>query len=182
MKKPNPTAWIQLANGERYNFLTPTDKALTLQVVAHALGNICRFTGHCSKFYSVAEHSVHVSRIVPKQHALAGLVHDAQECIVGDCNRPLKNELPGYKAIEDANWKVFARFFGVAYELPKEVKLADNQMLLAEYQQIMVRNPKNPWNATWLDGVYAAPVKVQCWSPTRARREFIKRFHEIVGK
>ncbi len=58
--------------------------------LAHSLSNICRFTGHVRAFYSVAEHSVLVSRIVPPQHALAGLVHDLHEALVTDVASPVK--------------------------------------------------------------------------------------------
>ena len=43
---------IQLSSGRKFNFEHPTP--LTLDEIASALSKICRFTGQCEPFYSVA--------------------------------------------------------------------------------------------------------------------------------
>ena len=90
-------------------FVDPLDmKAddIVLEDIAHALANICRFTGHCSRFYSVAEHSLNVMNIIssmnyPRTIKLAALLHDASEAYLCDLARPLK-ERPEFQFYRDA--------------------------------------------------------------------------------
>jgi hypothetical protein len=60
--------------------------------IAWALGHINRFTGHAGA-YTVADHSVIVSHLVPPQYAPRALLHDAAEAYLGDLSRPLKEAL-----------------------------------------------------------------------------------------
>ena len=53
--------FIQTYSGIEFYPLDPRIEEVKLLDIAHALSNICRFTGHCNEFYSVAQHSVLVS-------------------------------------------------------------------------------------------------------------------------
>lgn len=69
--------------------------APTIEEIAHALAQINRFTGHASRPYSVAEHSLLVATIAEGEGAspvqqLAALLHDAHEAYVGDLSSPAK--------------------------------------------------------------------------------------------
>lgn len=69
--------------------------APTIEEIAHALAQINRFTGHASRPYSVAEHSLLVATIAAHEDAspvaqLAALLHDAHEAYVGDVSSPAK--------------------------------------------------------------------------------------------
>jgi len=143
--------------------------------IAHALSNICRFTGHCRAFYSVAEHSVHVSRIVPRDMALIGLLHDAPEAFVGDVAKPLKELLPDYRRIEARIEEAVFAHFGLPLPLPDPVKAADRAMLRAEQAQAM--NSNDAWHHT--HGERPAPIRLRFWEPDEAYRQFVWRFNEL---
>lgn len=167
--------WQQVFTGIQFWPLDPRAEEVDIRDIAHALSMQCRYAGHCERFYSVAEHSVHVSRIVPPELALVGLLHDATEAYCIDVPRPLKPSLTGYKAIEDRIWLAIAERFGLDPIMPQAIKDADNAVLLAEAAQIMKPHPM-PWCVPG----DAADVEIGCWSPKRSEVAFLGRFYELV--
>lgn len=86
--------WIATYGGRHFHPLDPRPEDIDLVDIAHALGNLCRFTGHTREFYSVAQHSVLVSQSLSGESLdvqLWGLLHDAAEAYIGDISKPLKD-------------------------------------------------------------------------------------------
>ena len=166
---------IQLASGTYFDFERPLLGPEALSDIAHALSNLCRFTGHTSQFYSVAEHSVHVSHLVPPAMALVALMHDAPEAFIGDVAKPLKELLPDYKRIEDRIEAAVFAHFNLPLPLPAAVKEADRVMLATEQAQAM--HSADIWRHT--HGKKAAQIKLHFWSPDEAFRQFIWRFRDL---
>lgn len=77
------------------------DNDYHLDDIATSLAKQCRFNGHCDGFYSVAEHAILVSRLVPSYLALPALLHDAAEAYLGDLITPLKRQCPNYERLEN---------------------------------------------------------------------------------
>ena len=101
---------IRLGSGAEFDLLDPWNSEFTLEDVANALGKICRYSGQCSGFYSVAEHSLLVSQEAVG-FELEALMHDAAEAFLGDVTRPLKQLLPQYKEIErNVEMAIYSRF------------------------------------------------------------------------
>ena len=170
---------IFTAGGQYFDFLQPDTCVFGLHEVAHALSNICRFTGHVRTFYSVAQHSVLVSHLVPSEHALAGLLHDAAEAFIGDVSRPLKELLPDYKVIEKrVEAVVFARF-GLPAELPPEVTHADIRLLATERRDLMPKHA-SAWEV--LRGHPPLDTVIRPLEPKAAYNAFRLRFVQITGR
>ena len=168
---------ISTLSGRFFDLLKPEDYAYDIEEIAEALSNLCRYTGHVSKFYSVAEHSVLVSRIVPEPLALCGLLHDASEAFVGDVSSPLKKLLPDYRAIEDGIQGAIAKHFGIPFPFPHEIHEGDKRMYWRERIDIA----PGPRDKLWHQDL-AATRKVQAsgMTPVHAKRFFLKRYKEIT--
>ncbi len=85
--------WIQTFTGRRFWPLGARAGDVDVRDIAHALALKCRFNGHCRVFYSVAEHSVRVSRVMEvggRKMAMWGLMHDAAEAYLADLGGPIK--------------------------------------------------------------------------------------------
>ena len=166
---------IMLHSGAWFDFCAPADSAFTIEDVAQGLANICRYSGQCSSFYSVAEHSLLVSEVAAG-FEFEALLHDAAEAFMGDITRPLKQMLPEYKRIErEVETAIFERF-GIPSPLPIEVKSADLRVLAAEQRQIM---PKGTDGWVRFQKVVPAAVFVRHLTPDQAKEAFLSRYEEL---
>lgn len=173
---------IQVLSGGRFDLLDPRPEDVNLTDIAHALAQLCRFTGHCRPFYSVGQHCLMVSRLVPPELALQGLLHDAAEAYVGDVSRPLKNVLdevaPGVlKEIETRVEQAIFTRFDVAWPMDPAVKLADNVALATEKRDVM-RGGTEPWH----NMPDPLPDPIVALSPVQVIHDYAMRFIELGGE
>lgn len=166
-----------LASGKWFDLLDPWNSEFSICDIAQGLANICRYSGQCRHFYSVAEHSIHVSDTVD-MFKLEALLHDAAEAFLGDITRPLKLLLPQYKEIEaSVEAAIYARF-GLDSASKPAVKQADLQVLAAEQSQVMPAGT-DYWAAG--SGIQKADIRVEFMSPVVARDRFMARYCELTN-
>lgn len=168
--------WIQTYSGLKFDVMKPDIKAISLIDIAHALGHICRFTGHSVHFYSVAQHSNIVSLMFPtgSNESKWGLMHDAAEAYIQDVARPVKQYLDTYREMEERILEVIAKKFGLELPIPKVVLSMDDRVLMAEAEQLMCGDISE-----WYTVAIPADVEITPLSSTQAEKEFLFRFYEI---
>lgn len=173
-------SWIRTFKGKKFYPLDPAVEDIEIEDIAHALSNLCRFTGHCEAFYSVAEHSVRVARWLEENghadQALVGLLHDATEAYLNDVSTPIKltKTFYGYRAAEDRLWRAIARRFGVPVEMETIVKVADRVLLVTEARDLLT-------NTEGFEEYGVEPIKkkIEPWDPSEAKDAFLQAFRRL---
>lgn len=170
--------WIQTFTGRQFWPLDPHPDDIDIADIAHALAHDCRYGGHCRRFYSVAEHSVLLSRAVAPEFRLAALMHDSPEGYLRDLVRPVKRTMPAYRTAESAVWRAICARFEIDPDLPDAVHEADNRILVDERNQNMAPPPA-PWSAC--ERVEPLGVTLRCWPPGEAEFWFLTEFDHLTA-
>lgn len=175
--------YIETVSGKRFYFLDPKPDMIDIEDIAHALSMNCRYTGHCSKFYSVAEHSVLVSHLLKGTGMeLAGLLHDASEAYIADIAKPVKMHLPDYDQMEDKVLAAIFNKYGLEYPMHPAVKHCDTVMLSTE-AHFLIPSRGDTWGM-WKyvkRPPVAAGIKPSCLEPKVARAVFLERYIELCN-
>lgn len=167
--------WIRTYSGGKFDFANPNPDDIHIRDIAHALSHTARFSGHTFLPYSVAQHSVLVSKSLTSDYQLAGLLHDATEAYMCDIPRTLKQMLPDYQAIEARVGEVIAAKFGFEWPLPSWVKHADNVTLRWEMRDLL------PESQEWQTWNHELPrERVTPWRPKVAEIEFMFQFNKLT--
>lgn len=180
--------WIQTFSGRKFYPLNPSPGDVRIDDIARALSMMCRYNGHVARFYSVAEHSVRVSRIVYErtgdtQLALWGLLHDASEAYLNDITRPVKHQpaLAEYRRIEKLLQATICKMFGLPEQEPIAVTEVDYEILGTEAYQL--KQPIHPdWAKASPTGTLPAPLPIGPlgWSPALAEGAFLHQFRKLT--
>lgn len=170
-------SFIQTLSGKHFDYLNAQTDDVDIEDIATALSNICRFAGHLPEFYSVAQHSVLCSQIVPPEYAFEALMHDAAEAYCQDIPAPLKRLLPDYRRIESLVDDLIRSKFGLPLHQSDLVKYADLTMLATERRDLEL-DDGTPWLI--LEGVPASDlIQVVPLRPGQAYGLFMNRFNEL---
>lgn len=172
-------SYISTFTGKHFDFINITMDDIYIEDIAQGLSNECRFAGQISQFYSVAQHSVYVSQIVPPEYALEALLHDASEAYCKDLPSPLKALLPEYKEIESRVQQIITNKWNLPTSLSDVVHYADLTMLATERRDLEV-DGDNFWPI--LEGIPPSDlVTINPLLPVQARAMFIHRYNQLSG-
>lgn len=159
--------FILTYTGKVFSFNCVTMDHIDICDIAHALSQLCRYTGHTNMFYSVAQHSLLVSEKMPGGPAdkLCGLLHDGAEAYTNDLASPLKRWMDEagccgsvYGSLQDSITAMIYNKFGVT-TIPPDVRLYDMAAGVFEAEGFLGLNEEELEQ-------YSFPVEVRgLWQP-----------------
>jgi 5'-deoxynucleotidase YfbR-like HD superfamily hydrolase len=120
-----------MLSGRRLDLLDPSPLDIEIDDIAHGLARVARWNGQTSgpHIFSVAQHTLLVDAVARRQNgsidrrlALAILLHDAPEFVIGDMITPFKAVIgDGYKSVEQRLQSAINLRFGLPPALPADV-------------------------------------------------------------
>lgn len=169
--------WIATYAGAKFFPFDPKVEEVNFTDIGHALSNLCRFGGHCSAFYSVAQHSVLVSMMSPPDVALWSLVHDSSEAYLADIPSPLKKlpEFEPYRRAEKRVMEVICDALNLPHEEPKIVKLIDKRILATEARDLTFTA-----GFGWSMNAEPYDFHIKPWTPDHARVRFMSTLDKLM--
>lgn len=173
------TNMLILRSRNQFDPLYPEKCKYDIGDIAHALSMQCRFGGHTSEFYSVAQHCVLVSKYCDPKDALWGLLHDASEAFLVDLPRPIKYATSvgaEYRKLEKRVQKAICDHFHLPEDEPCSVKLADQRVGLTEMQKYF---PGVELHFEKDEGPIVQPEGMYGWGQEYAKEMYLQRFLEV---
>ena len=170
--------------GGSFNFEDPKPEMINIEDIAKSLSCICRYTGHCNNFYSVAQHSILMANLTEFDGMgtpLQRLLHDSAEAYLGDITTPLKSNLyygeQKIKTLEKRILKVIGKALHVDLSTYLDT-IADRIMMATEVEYLM--NPKSRaiFNKC-LVGVNPLKYVIEPWDWTAAYELFLQSYYEL---
>jgi len=170
------------------NVFGPTQfgvREVRMSDIMDGLSKICRYNGQVNEFYSVAEHSVLVSRIAElmgdEEAILPALFHDAHETYSGDLPTPHKAMVRGLAQFEEG-YELTVR---AALELPGPDdpvwdRVAEYDSMILHRELAVLRRDNLPhWYDPQVEGTVPAGVQPVGFEWREARAMFRARLHDL---
>ena len=182
--------WMHTSLGGQFWPEDPQPDDIRISDIANGLALDCRYggQGRVDRFYSVAEHSVHMAEYVERQlhwhpdEVMATLLHDAAEGYLNDLNRAVKHAVgESYTVLEESIGDLILIKYGCsdAYARKKDqIKAVDCSMVPLEKEAIM--RHQRPW--AYDDFEPLQGVKIKCMDPRSAKISFLATWERIRGK
>lgn len=176
--------WIQsYAHGLAVEPFDLQPDQIEIADIAHALTNLCRYTGHVREFYSVATHSIAVMFLADAQSMsprvqLWALLHDAGEAYLSDIAAPLKRHpiFAGYRALEKEIDERIRSRFGCALSESEIAAVRElDRALLAPEKETLLKAPPRPWFP--IPQVYGAHAAFERARHLRGDTAALYRYH-----
>jgi hypothetical protein len=149
--------WMQVYPAHKFFPNSIYLEDIHLESIVWALPHLCRYGGHCNRFYSVMQHSILIARYLESigqsdEVCIKGLYHDGSEGYLVDMPRPIKPLIPEYYTIEHKIQEPMFMKLGLSAEIPAIVKSADSLILYDEGISLF-DHPIEDWPYHWKPGI-----------------------------
>ncbi len=172
-------SYLSTCSGKRFCLQAPDAAQIDIKDIAHGLAYQCCYNGQTSHFYSLAQHSLLVASLVPAQHRLAALLHDAAAAYFGGMAWSLRQLLPDYSALEKRILAAVGEKFSVTDFNASAIRRAHLIILTTEQRDVYPGTGSTPL----LTGSSAPiPRRIDFMSPEEAKYQFLERFFELTRK
>ncbi len=176
-----PDRYFRTYTGKHVHALCPSPDEIDIEDIAHALSQMCRFLGHTDGFCTIAQHSVLVSELVPREDALWGLLHDASEAYLCDLPSPIKcdTEMSFYRAAENRLMLAICKRFGLQPQMPRSVIAADRLALATEFRDVTTVDDPD-WILAECGVAPLSDLIIIPWPSIVAEDRFLRRFWDLA--
>ena len=191
-----PRAWQRMLSGRRLDLLDPSPLDIEIEDIAHGLARVARWNGqtHGDHIFSVAQHSLFVEGLahqlredVPARTALAILLHDAAEYVIGDIISPLKVVLgDGYKGTEARILSAVMVRFGLPAAMKRDVASLSKQadIIAAHHEAVSLAGFAEREAQRYFGPpvMLSTPLRAMLtpWPAKEAEARFLERFNRLI--
>lgn len=173
---------IKTNSGIMIDPIRPRQELIVIEDIAHALSMLCRANGHFREFHSVGQHCINCMREAQargysRRVQLACLLHDGSEAYLSDVTRPVKEELPVYRTIEEPlQDMIWEKWLGspLTEEEDRQVFAIDDAVLYYEFLHFMDTKLWEPAPV-----LQSKPV-FEFTGFTETKQAFLSLFHSLI--
>jgi len=168
-------------SGRQFTVFDPDIEVIDIVDIGHALSLLCRGNGHVKHFYSVAQHCLNCvaeakARGYSSRIQLACLLHDATEAYMADLIRPIKNEIPLYREIENKLQMVIFKKYGID-DLVDDVHWKEIDDIMCDYDVQYLLNEKGVVKIT---PIIEPDIELHLCSEIEQR--YVECFEELISE
>lgn len=164
-------------SGRKIDYLSPEPTQFDVSDIARGMANTARFSGQALHYYSVAQHCLLVSRLVPAEHEQEAMLFGAAKAYCGDLAIGLKAMLPDYTLlVRNVDAAIRAQFM-LPLD-PSDCVEAANRMILAAAK----RDLMHPDGTGWPSGLPHYRHKIIAVNSDRAYGMWSARWLELCGR
>lgn len=181
---PKDTSF-EMVFGGMFDPFNPDPAKIDMETIALVLSNNCRFNGHVLEFYSIAQHSVLVAHLSPRDIVTQqmALLHDADEVFgIPDLITQVKKEFPQIKAVQARIGAAVEARFKLEPSAHLRIKPADRQALLLEKDRLKRQKNAAHWKQWSAGQEMPDGIEIDPLPPREARVLFEAAAHRVFAE